>query len=234
MAIWIFGLRHNPYFSQSLPGRHSPTFDMSFLPRLCSPSLSHESWLVTIPPGSLSDPRMATRVIPHSTYLEILAATGMGSNEDQAASLLIIRNIIDDILGSVPFALGETDLGTVPKSISEYLILWPLQNTLGCSFATDEQRVEARRSLMRGGKLCVIKYAVTYAENSEAMKKGDSKILINGLAGAVFLDNLTLWNLAFWITRCTPQFQMSCLKSTEIMTLQITAWIRDSRLLIFI
>jgi hypothetical protein len=116
----------------------------------------------------------AARIILHQTFLEVFSSATVGGgcssdNRDWSAiSRSIIQDMIQDILASVPFSLGDVPISETtgsPMSVGGYFLVWVLQVIIRCTFASTEQKCAARSILLRIGRLCGISYATMIAQN---------------------------------------------------------------------
>jgi hypothetical protein len=126
---------------------------------------------------SIWNKHRAARIILHQTFLDVVSPVTTGSDcnmfhsdncDWSAVSRSIIQDMINDILASVPFSLGDIPTmytTTSPKSVSGYFLIWSLQVIIRCTFASKEQQNDARSILLRVGRQCGISYATIFAQN---------------------------------------------------------------------
>jgi hypothetical protein len=112
---------------------------------------------------SLWNKTRSGRIIAHQKFLEALDTCRDESllatyKEQRLLSEAIIHTMTTDILRSIAFSLEY-------RSVGGYFLVWSLQVVLRCSYASFEQRKEARESLERVGRECGLNYAVIYARH---------------------------------------------------------------------
>jgi hypothetical protein len=117
----------------------------------------------------------ASRILLHQSLLEGLDARlssnsspdMITSNQEQyEASVLIIEQMADFVLASIPFSLGDVPLPSclsTPKSVGGYFLVWSLQVILRCQYLSEHRRKRASDALLRIGRQCGISYATIFA-----------------------------------------------------------------------
>lgn len=113
------------------------------------------------------------RILLHQKFMEASSTTQISDIYHETCKirfLLTIHGLVKAILNSTPYAL---DFGpslfdsSSPRSFGGYIFQWPLQVIMRCPYATQTDRIQARKSLETIGLECGLSYAAVYAQSFE-------------------------------------------------------------------